>query len=265
MKSITTYFLLVKMSIRCSLQYKTAFVLDLLTSIAMFVSEFFMVYLLAVKMSNINGWSSDQLAIMYVITVLAGAIECFFTSSFRWIAGRILKGELDTMMVRPVSVAVQVAGNVSVSALLNVVLFSIVVLTYLTLTIPNLWSLYNIALFGVSIIGGAMIFSSITIFSASLSFWIYDSDFLYRLLKQGTREMLWYPMDIYGKFMQRIFVYIIPLAFVSYFPAQLITGHVTGIYPAVWGYFTLPIGVFTLGASLICWKYALRRYEGSGS
>ena len=61
---------LMKMSIKSSLQYKVSFIFDLLTSVLMFFSEFFVVYLLICEVDEIRGWSADQLAVMYVITVL---------------------------------------------------------------------------------------------------------------------------------------------------------------------------------------------------
>ena len=72
---------------------------------------------------------------------------------------------------------------------------------------------------GLAVIGGALIFSSITIFSGAFSFWTYDSQFFYRLVKQGTRQMLWYPMNIYSKGIRFALTFVYPLAFVSYYRA----------------------------------------------
>ena len=255
---------LMKMSIKSSLQYKVSFIFDLLTSVLMFFSEFFVVYLLICEVDEIRGWSADQLAVMYVITVLAGSIEVFFTYQMRNFSGKILSGKLDLDLVRPIHPLHRTAGDVSVSGLLNVVLFSGVILTYLTAAIPGLWTLRNVLLFALAVIGGALIFSSITIFSCAFSFWTYDSQFFYRLVKQGTRQMLWYPMNIYSKGIRFALTFVYPLAFVSYYPAALIFKKDTEYVPAAFGYCSVIIGLALVSLAVLVWEQGLKRYEGAG-
>ena len=262
--NISVLFSMMRLSIKSALTYKVSFVIDLITSIMSFTAEFFIVYLMVGESNHINGWTSEQIAVMYVITILAGAVEVFFTDQMRNFSNKILYGTLDLDLVRPFHPLLRTMGDVSLNALVNVLLFSIVIITYITVTVPGLWTARNIFLFVLSVIGGSFIFSSITIFSCAISFWTYDSQFFYRLVKQGTRQMLWYPLDIYNRLIRVILTFVYPLAFVSYFPSLVIFDKDTNGIPAAFCCSSLVIGLILCTLAVGLWHLGAKRYEGSG-
>jgi ABC-2 type transport system permease protein len=74
-----------------------------------------------------------------------------------------------------------------------------------------------------------------------------------------------YPISIYPKFLQLIFTTIIPLAFVNYYPVQVLLGKQEGFgVPAtIW---LSPIVALTLfGLTNIIWNRILRFYESAGT
>lgn len=262
--NISVLFSMMRLSIRSALTYKASFIIDIITSIMTFTAEFFIVYLMVSESTDINGWTSGQIAVMYVITILAGAVEVFFTDQMRNFSGKILYGTLDLDLVRPFHPLLRTMGDVSLNALVNVLLFSTVVITYITATVPGLWTARNIFVFVLSVFGGSLIFSSITVFSCAISFWTYDSQFFYRLVKQGTRQMLWYPLDIYNRLIRIILTFVYPLAFVSYFPSLVIFDKDTNGMPAAFCCCSLVIGLILCSLAVAFWHVGVRRYEGSG-
>ena len=262
--NISVLFSMMRLSIKSALTYRVSFIVDIVTSIMMFTSEFFVVYLMVDEMNEINGWTKEQIAVMYVITILAGAIEVFFTDQMRNFSNKILWGNLDLDLVRPFHPLLRTMGDVSFSALLNVVIFSAVIITYITIIVPGLWTLRNIVVFVISVIGGALIFSSITIFSCAISFWTFDSQFFYRLVKQGTRQLLWYPMDIYNKIIRIVLTFVYPLAFVSYYPSLVIFDKDTQGVPAAFCCRSILIGLVLCSLAVGLWHIGVKKYEGSG-
>lgn len=262
--NISVLFSMMRLSIKSALTYRVSFIVDVITSIMMFASEFFIVYLMVGEMNDINGWTSDQIAVMYVITILAGAIEVFFTDQMRNFSNKILWGNLDLDLVRPFHPLLRTMGDVSFSALINVVAFSAVIITYITIKVPGLWSVRNIIVFVISVLGGALIFSSITIFSCAISFWTYDSQFFYRLVKQGTRQMLWYPLDVYNNIIKIVLTFVYPLAFVSYFPSLVIFDKNTQGIPVAFCCSSIVIGIVLCSLAIGVWHIGVKKYEGSG-
>lgn len=264
MRTLTVFLSLVVMSIKSRSQYPTSIILAILTSIMMFSSEFFLVYLLISQVGEIQGWSPSALAIMYVAVMLAGSIEVAFTDTLRNFDGEIINGGLDTKMLRPIHPLAMYLGQVSVDAV-AVPIFCMIVLAITIRQTIGLWSLSTVFWYVLSILGGALIFMSITIFSSALAFWTQDSNSFYSMAKKGTRQLLWYPLSIYSRGIQVFFVFILPVAFIGYFPSILVTGKTLVGFPGWLVYLSFPVGLLCVFLSVLVWQFGLKYYQSSGS
>lgn len=263
MKSILIYFSLVEISIKTKLQHPFLFVIEMITTIMMFVAEFITVYLFASKIGNLNGWTSNQLAVMYIFTVCAGAIQNCFTNGLRGFSSQLLSGNFDTQLIRPVHPLIVLLGNIYVGAI-AIIVFCICIICYLFITIPTYFSFIKVIWFIISIIGGSMIFSSLNIVSSGLAYWTYDSEIFFKITKNGTRQLLWYPIDIYGTIIRDVITYVIPLAFIGYFPSYIITDKTITGFPSFLPYLSLPIGVICFTLSIVFWNKGLKHYQTIG-
>jgi len=82
----------------------------------------------------------------------------------------------------------------------------------------------------------------------------------------GGVEATQYPIAIYGKWLRRFFIFVIPLACMNYFPAIAITGGPDPLGTPAWVPWISPlVGVVFLGVSLHVWTYGVRRYRSTGS
>ena len=81
----------------------------------------------------------------------------------------------------------------------------------------------HIVLFIVSIFAGAMIYTAIKLFFASLSFWIKRSGPFLQVAYEMA-DFAKYPTEIYAKVIQCIITWSIPFAFVAYLPASYFLG-----------------------------------------
>ena len=77
----------------------------------------------------------------------------------------------------------------------------------------------NIVLFVISVLAGALIYTAIKLFFASLAFWIKDSIAVLQLAYE-TADFAKYPISIYPKTIRIVLTYLIPFAFVAFFPAS---------------------------------------------
>lgn len=264
MRTLTVFFSLVAMSIKSRAQYPTTTLLAILTSIMMFSAEFFLVYFLVSQVGNIQGWSPSELAIMYVAVMLAGSLEVAFTDTLRNFDNEIINGGLDTKILRPIHPLAMYLGQVSVDAV-AVPIFCLIVLAITIRQTIVFWSPLTIFWYVISILGGALIFTSITIFSSALAFWTQDSNSFYSMAKKGTRQLLWYPLSIYSRGIQVFFVFLLPFAFIGYFPAILVTGKTLAGFPEWLIYLSFPVGLLSIFLSVLFWQFGLRYYQSSGS
>ncbi len=80
------------------------------------------------------------------------------------------------------------------------------------------------------------------------------------------RKFAGYPISIFHKVIQIIMIYVVPFAFVNYFPAQfLLRKPDMAQYPAVYMYITPVVGIAMYMLAYGFWKYSLRFYKSSGN
>ena len=81
----------------------------------------------------------------------------------------------------------------------------------------------HILMFVVSVLAGALIYTSIKLFFASLAFWVKQSGPFLQVAYEMA-DFAKYPTEIYARFIRFIITWIIPFAFVAYLPASYFLG-----------------------------------------
>ena len=73
-------------------------------------------------------------------------------------------------------------------------------------------------------------------------------------------------MWLNNKLIQTIMIYVVPFAFVNYFPAQyLLRKPDMAQYPAIYMYLAPIVGVIVYGAAYIFWSISVKRYQSTGN
>ena len=102
---------------------------------------------------------------------------------------------------------------------------------------------------------------------ATCSFWFVRVDTLRWVVMSLEQDFTRYPISIYGRGVQIVLAFVLPFAFMNYFPATYFLQKAeTGLHlnPAV-GLLTPAIGLAWLGAAYAFWIFGLRHYQGTGS
>ena len=111
------------------------------------------------------------------------------------------------------------------------------------------------------ILGTIVIYASLFILKAGITFFTTQSLEIMNIFTDGTRDLAQYPLNIYQKWVQNFFTYILPIALVNYYPLLYLIGRTDNKL-----YMLLPI--FTLIFIIPCyavWKIGIRKYKSTGS
>lgn len=217
--------------------------------------------------NNIAGWSRDEILFMFTTSWLAYSFSCFFFWSPMKDMGELIRsGKFDLYMTRPISpllyMVLQQFQYTFIPRLALSIFFWIYSMTKLSIN----WTVETVVFYVISVISAFIIFSSITIFTGSVSFWAIKSEEIVALLTNnnyGLKNYTDYPIPIYSKGIQLILTFIIPYAFTGYYPvARLLCKPIT--YP-VFAYLSPVIAVVTAVLAYILWHNGLRHYESAGS
>lgn len=177
-------------------------------------------YLVFQQIPDLKGWSLDQLIFIYGFAQIPRGIDHLLTDNIWLVAWRwVINGEFDRYMLRPMNVFFQIiAEKLQPDAVGELLVGTILVVRSLSKGIVILDGIH-ILMFLVSVLAGAVIYTSIKLFFAALAFWLKTSGPFLQTAYQMS-DFAKYPTEIYSKGIQFIITWIIPFAFVAYLPAS---------------------------------------------
>lgn len=261
------YLLLIAMQLRVQVQYKFNLVVDIGTFFFTTLCEFLALLLVFVPFPTLLGWRIGEVALLSAIMSISFGLAEMIGSGIDGFSEVIRRGEFDRVLLRPASAFIQIAGSDfrlrRLGRLTQGTLAFIVGLRLL----PDLhWTLLKLFVLVISIGSGAIIFTSVLLLGATLCFWTVDTTELTNILTYGGREMLSYPLTIYSEFMQKFFLFIVPIAFSSYIPACYLLGRPLPFGLSKEIVFVAPLIALVFASIAGCiWRFGVRHYQSTGS
>lgn len=253
----------IKLSIQSGLEYPVNLIGWIVANPIQFIMGFATIKFVVLKFGDLNGWSADQLAFLYGIAVLSHGLSIVLFIQ-TWRIGRfVINGQFDQFLLRPMNVIFQFLFQdfnlVGVSDLIP----GIIIFIYGSCKIQFQFNFTNNLLLFCTLMGALLIRGGIWIICGSLSFWSKTPTQFVNLTQELFDRVTMYPLTMYPKFLQNIFTFIIPLAWISFFPTkQLLNMNSLPINLAI---ITLGVGITIFFISLNIMKFGLRQYESSGN
>ena len=214
------YRVLVTQFLKTIMQSRVDFLIGLLGFFFSQIMGIAFLYLVFQQIPDLQGWTLDQLIFIYGFAQIPRGIDHLFTDNIWLVAYRlVINGDFDRYMLRPMNIFFQViAEKLQPDALGELLVGTILVVRSLTKGIMVVDGLH-IVLFFVSIFAGALIYTSIKLFFASLAFWLKVSG-PFLPIAYDMANFAKYPTEIYSKGVRFLITWVIPFAFVAYLPAS---------------------------------------------
>ena len=262
--SMAKYFL--KINIQCGLEYPAYLISWLISNPLQF---FFGIVTIKVVINNfqaLEGWSFEQIAFLYGLGIISHGLSVVFFIQTWYMDYMITGGEFDRLMVRPLNVFFQFCFiNFNFIGITDM-LPGMVIFIYGCIASGFQFTLLNIIKVLIVIIGATALRGAIYTISGSLAFWTKRSGILtgiYLSLFQYTTQ---FPVSIFPRLIQNILTFVLPLAFISYFPSSEFFGIDTGYkFLGSLSIWTLGVGALFYLLGMAVFGAGLKRYESSGS
>lgn len=256
---------LVGARIRADWQYRTSFVLF---TVSQFVAGFLDIIAIVVLFSNVDrlaGWSVAEVAFLYGTASLAFSLGDVFVSEVEYVAHHIRHGSFDRFLLRPVGPMLLLCGQEFAFRRAGRVFQSVLVLVIALAQIDVVWSLARAAMVVEMVVVGFVIFGGIWVITSSIAFWAVEIREVANSFTYGGNFVAHYPMEIFSGWLRRLAT-IVPLAFVSYYPALWVLGREDPDGSPAWFRFAGPLaaGGIVLVARLV-WASGVRHYRSTGS
>lgn len=263
MKTMKLYLLLIRTSIRSSMQYKFNFLFSSFVSAIISLSEFMMVALVLLKFGDVKGWSLYEVGYLYGVIMFSKAIYRTFASDVHHLENYLVTGNLDSMLIRPLPVLTALmTQNVKILVGEFVQSGTVLVICLGALIRSGQITWTAVPLTVVVIGSGAVFLFSIGLATATVGFWTTRVEELHNLTEDAARTAAQYPLILYPKWLLGLLITILPVGLVNYIPALYILRHEYGIW-LIGCVVLFSIIVFCL--ALKWWRFGLSRYQSTGT
>lgn len=244
-------------------EYPVDTVIRIIAMAIMQFSGYAAIWAMFQNITDINGWSFWEIVLIYAtMSMVIGIGELLFEGVWS-IAGLAGEGKLDIYLLRPFPVLLQILissmGIHGLGNFLTALIFFVQAISHLSVAM----SATHAAGFVILLISALPIHFSMLLLGNSISL-------LTKQVNSGSlptfvlklSEFTKYPITIYPRLLQFIFTFIIPYAFISYYPSTFLLGKVglssfAFLGPIVSAVFLiLSVGLFNVG---------IDKYESSGN
>ena len=251
------------MHIKSSLEYKTNMFLLSFAQILVFVAEVLGIWLLFQRFDTVAGWTFYDSLLLVGIVMTTFAVTETFARGYDEFPNLIKTGTLDRLLVHPVSIHYQLFGAKIEFSKLGRIILGIILSVIAIININVEWNMLKILVLISAYVCGCVVIFSLMLVAAGISVYTIENLEFINIITNGSKELAYYPLNIYNKWLTRIFTFIIPVACFNYLPLSFLLG--TGSIP-MWLCAISPLlGMLFLIPCLIFFNCSLRRYQGTGT
>lgn len=256
------YRVLVSQFLKTILQSKVDFFMGLIGFFFTQIMGIAFLYLVFDQIPDLQGWTLDQLIFIYGFAQIPRGIDHLFTDNI-WMVSwwMVIEGDFDRYMLRPMNVFFQVICEKLQPDALGELLVGF---TLLILSISKgvvVFSISKVLLFFVSVIAGAIIYTSIKLFFATIAFWVKQSG-PFLQVAYNLADFAKYPTEIYSKAVRFLITWVIPFAFVAYLPASYFLGQRSALTTIG---MECIIAVVFWAVAYSFFQYGISKYESAGN
>jgi ABC-2 type transport system permease protein len=264
--SIRLYFRYVGISVRSQLQYRATVVMNAFGQFLITGIEFLVMWSLFDRFGQIRGWTLPEVALLYGMANVSFALAEAIARGFDVFSQAVRSGDFDRMLLRPRSTALQVAAGQLEIMRVGRLSQGLAVVIWAASALGVVWTVPRALLLLAGIVSGAMTFGALFVVQATICFWSTQGLEIMNTTTYGGVETAQYPLAIYDRWFRRFFTFVVPLAFLNYYPSLGITGRPDPLgAPAVLSWLAPLAGPVFLAVAFRFWSFGVRRYRSTGS
>jgi ABC-2 type transport system permease protein len=211
-------------------------------------------------------WDMYQVLFLYALNNLAYAIGAtFIMGSFGKLSNNIQSGEFDAVLTKPVNpLAYFICRHISAGYTSNYVM-GVGVMIYSVMMMDIRITVGSIALIVLMVLCASVISGAMFAICSIPAFWIVRNESLSRLFFSNPRNFINYPISIYTKGIQVLLTFILPYAFISYYPTTLLFNPDNTLFSPILAYCTPLVAVLVALIGYGFWKIGINSYQSTGS
>ena len=266
MEKLWIVLALARASMRSEFQYRANAISSVIGGILYQLTGFLVVFIIVDRFNSIGGWTLAEITLLYGMRLTSHGVFYLCFSQLFDLDRVLISGEFDRFLVRPIHPLLQMFTRKLRVNCFGDLIGGTALLVAAAPRVAIDWGPLSVGFLVLAIVGGALVEGSVQVTLSSLSF-----RFLNALAVRTTANEIFnqygnYPQRISPTALQYALTFVLPVAFVAWFPASALLDRTGGLVVPGWLAWLAPL--IGLGAFLIAlriWNRASRGYQSSGT
>ncbi|MEU0073706.1 ABC-2 family transporter protein [Streptomyces sp. NPDC006332] len=252
-----------RLNFRAQLEYRSEFLLMVAIGAIWQVSVIVFATVLLTRFTGMGGWGSSEVLLIPATRMLAHGLFVLVLGRMHGAGRLIQEGMIDAYLLRPMPVHRQVQLSYFPTNAIGDLTVAVGLMAGALSRSELEWTAGRTSYLIAAILGGMLLEAALFTAVACASLRFPAADYWGRWLEELLGTFGSYPLNVLPKAVGGFLTFGLPLAFVAYFPAAVLTGHGHDTGVPYWLAAASPLlGVLAyLGARLL-WRRSLAHYAG---
>ena len=264
-KSLSFYFRIyckiLAQDLKSKMSYRADFIISTIGMICTNISGFISFWIMFRNFPSIDGWNYYEILFLYGFSLISlTPVQCFFDNNWS-LRQNVYSGDFIKYCFRPINLFFYYQSEVFDVKGLGQLAFGIGTLVYAWIKLGLGFSVLMLLKLIIFLLTASLIMIALQNAAAATCFWIQNSFYVLDLAYR-FRDYAKYPVTIFSKAFRFIFTFVMPIAFIAYYPSLVI------LRPdqiPILSWLSPVIGVLFFFISYKIWMYGATRYSGTGS
>ncbi len=247
--------------IKSKMSYRADFIISTLGMICTNIAGFVSFWIVFQNFPSVDGWSYYEMLFLYGFSLVSlTPVQCLFDNNWS-LRMYVYSGDFIKYCFRPINLFFYYQSEVFDIKGLGQLAFGIGTLVYAWAKLGLPVTALMIVKMIVFLITASLIMIALQNAAAATCFWIQNSfyvlDFVFRF-----KDYAKYPITIFSPVFRFIFTFLMPIAFIAYYPSLVIL-HPDEVPLLSW--LSPVVGLVFFFLSYKIWMYGAMKYSGTGS
>ncbi|WP_292670853.1 ABC-2 family transporter protein [Nocardioides sp.] len=250
--------------VRAAWVYRTSFVTLVVANGLITGLDAVAIWIMFSQLDLLGGFALHEVALLYGASSLGLGIADTLIGSVERIGEYIRTGRLDQMLTKPLPLLLQVCADQFTLRRLGRITQAAVVFAWAAAYVD--WTPARVGVAVVMVVSGGAIFFGLFVTFSCIQFLTKDATEFANAFTYGGATLTQYPLTIFPREVMRSLTFVVPVAFVNWYPCLYLLGRDDPFGLPGWLQLCSPVAaVAMVGVALLTWRAGVRRYTSTGS
>jgi len=264
--AVRAFWIIAGAWVRASLTYPVSFWATAAGQALITLIDLAVIVIMFGHIDHLGGFTLPQIALLYGLSSFALGVADLLVGNTELLGRRVRDGSFDAMLVRPVPPLVHVAADQFALRRIGRIVQAVGVLGWALIATDIDWSAGKAAVLIATLVSGAVIFCAVFIVGSAFQVLAGDASEVMNAFTYGGATLTQYPLTIYPSEVVKGVTFIVPVAFVNWYPCLYLLGVDDPFGLPSWFQYASPVvALLAIAVAATAWRAGVRRYRSTGS